>query len=242
FQNLPYIVGTNESISTLYTHYNQTLSLLLTSSPSKFDSLDSLITFTNLLKQINKSTSELDIPTLFSNGVDETRVSKCWDLEHMNLFAGVMYRGEIGRRMVSEHFVEIVEGFLKKTTVVGKEGVVGIVDTRTRAGDLEAVKGAEEWFLENQSGGVSVPNVVIDGNLFPRLNLNLNLNKTPKISESPSVDLWCFGKGNGLGLPMTKVYARYWGGDVGLCSMRGFGTDAYFSVHVGGELVENLRG
>ncbi|KAJ3311885.1 hypothetical protein HDU76_003015, partial [Blyttiomyces sp. JEL0837] len=60
-----------------------------------------------------------------------------------------------------------------------------------------------------------------------------------KVSDEDG--LWCFGKGNGfLGLPMTKVYAQFWGGDVGLCSMRGFGTDAYFSVNVGGELVEHL--
>ncbi|ORY53202.1 hypothetical protein BCR33DRAFT_711542, partial [Rhizoclosmatium globosum] len=31
----------------------------------------------------------------------------------------------------------------------------------------------------------------------------------------------------GLGLPMSRVYANYWGGTIGVHSMHGFGTDAY---------------
>ncbi|KAI9003248.1 putative pyruvate dehydrogenase kinase [Gaertneriomyces semiglobifer] len=43
----------------------------------------------------------------------------------------------------------------------------------------------------------------------------------------------------GLGLPMSKVYANYWGGDVEAVSMEEFGTDVYVVLRVGNQ-VENL--
>ncbi|KAI9102475.1 hypothetical protein DFS34DRAFT_609306 [Phlyctochytrium arcticum] len=43
----------------------------------------------------------------------------------------------------------------------------------------------------------------------------------------------------GLGLPMSKVYANYWGGEIEVCSMEGYGTDAYVTLKVGNQ-VENL--
>ncbi|KAJ3033634.1 hypothetical protein HDV00_006009 [Rhizophlyctis rosea] len=46
--------------------------------------------------------------------------------------------------------------------------------------------------------------------------------------------------GLGLGLPMSKVYAEYWGGMVEISGMEGFGTDVYLSVGVGNQS-ENLK-
>lgn len=51
----------------------------------------------------------------------------------------------------------------------------------------------------------------------------------------------------GLGLPMSKVYATYWGGSLDVHSMRGYGTDVYVSVKVGNQIekfneIVNLRG
>ncbi|KAJ3004170.1 hypothetical protein HKX48_001388, partial [Thoreauomyces humboldtii] len=43
----------------------------------------------------------------------------------------------------------------------------------------------------------------------------------------------------GLGLPMSKVYANYWGGDIEVSSMDGYGVDAYVAIKVGNQ-VENL--
>ena len=40
----------------------------------------------------------------------------------------------------------------------------------------------------------------------------------------------------GLGLPMSKVYANYWGGSIALHSMHGFGTDAYVKISVGNQV------
>ncbi|KAI8912301.1 branched-chain alpha-ketoacid dehydrogenase [Powellomyces hirtus] len=43
----------------------------------------------------------------------------------------------------------------------------------------------------------------------------------------------------GLGLPMSKVYANYWGGDIEVITLDGYGTDAYVGLKVGNQ-VENL--
>ncbi|KAJ3137654.1 hypothetical protein HK100_000498 [Physocladia obscura] len=39
----------------------------------------------------------------------------------------------------------------------------------------------------------------------------------------------------GLGLPMSRVYANYWGGTIGVHSMHGYGTDAYIKISLGNQ-------
>ncbi|KAL2918551.1 putative protein kinase [Polyrhizophydium stewartii] len=43
----------------------------------------------------------------------------------------------------------------------------------------------------------------------------------------------------GLGLPMSRVYANYWGGNISMYTMEGYGTDVYVSISVGNQS-ENL--
>ncbi|KAJ3295738.1 hypothetical protein HK104_002377 [Borealophlyctis nickersoniae] len=56
-----------------------------------------------------------------------------------------------------------------------------------------------------------------------------------KVEESVSPTLKL-----GLGLPMSKVYADYWGGNVSMYTMFGYGTDVYVAISVGNQ-VENLK-
>ncbi|KAI8367966.1 branched-chain alpha-ketoacid dehydrogenase [Choanephora cucurbitarum] len=44
----------------------------------------------------------------------------------------------------------------------------------------------------------------------------------------------------GIGLPMSRVYAEYWGGDLNLVTMEGYGTDAYVRIPKLGTQSENL--
>ena len=44
----------------------------------------------------------------------------------------------------------------------------------------------------------------------------------------------------GVGLPLARLHARYYGGDVVLKSMEGFGTDVYVFLHRLGQCCENL--
>ncbi|KAK9659864.1 putative [Pyruvate dehydrogenase (acetyl-transferring)] kinase 2, mitochondrial [Basidiobolus ranarum] len=44
----------------------------------------------------------------------------------------------------------------------------------------------------------------------------------------------------GIGLPMSKVYANYWGGSLEISTMEGFGTDAYLQLCKLGNLPENI--
>ncbi|KAF8926019.1 hypothetical protein BGZ58_000248 [Dissophora ornata] len=44
----------------------------------------------------------------------------------------------------------------------------------------------------------------------------------------------------GIGLPMSRVYAEYWGGDLKLFTMHGYGTDAYAKFCKFGNIYENF--
>eukprot|EP00002_Diphylleia_rotans_P024619 TRINITY_DN4869_c0_g1_i2.p1 TRINITY_DN4869_c0_g1~~TRINITY_DN4869_c0_g1_i2.p1 ORF type:complete len:241 (+),score=46.44 TRINITY_DN4869_c0_g1_i2:161-883(+) len=46
--------------------------------------------------------------------------------------------------------------------------------------------------------------------------------------------------GFGIGLPITRLYARYFGGDLQLISMEGYGTDAYLHLRKLGDIEESL--
>jgi K+-sensing histidine kinase KdpD len=43
----------------------------------------------------------------------------------------------------------------------------------------------------------------------------------------------------GIGIPMCRVFANYWGGNMNLYSMSGHGTDAYVTITTGNAF-ENL--
>ncbi|KAJ1966398.1 [Pyruvate dehydrogenase (acetyl-transferring)] kinase 2, mitochondrial [Dipsacomyces acuminosporus] len=58
-----------------------------------------------------------------------------------------------------------------------------------------------------------------------------------KMDESDSISpLMSFG----FGLPMSRVYAKYWGGNVNLHSLPGYGVDAYVQLPRLGNVVENI--
>jgi len=44
--------------------------------------------------------------------------------------------------------------------------------------------------------------------------------------------------GYGDGLPMARLYARYFGGDIRVVSMEGYGTDVYIFLNKLGDLTE----
>ncbi|CAO3587531.1 unnamed protein product [Absidia cylindrospora] len=44
----------------------------------------------------------------------------------------------------------------------------------------------------------------------------------------------------GMGLPMSKVYAEYWGGDINIQTLHGFGSDAYLRIPKLGDQMEHL--
>ena len=46
--------------------------------------------------------------------------------------------------------------------------------------------------------------------------------------------------GYGYGLPISRLYARYFGGDLQIISMEGYGTDAYLHLNRLGNVQEPL--
>jgi sensor histidine kinase regulating citrate/malate metabolism len=54
------------------------------------------------------------------------------------------------------------------------------------------------------------------------------------VDERPHLNL-------GISLALSKIYANYWGGDLDLTSVNGFGTDIYLSLSKGYNQAENLN-
>ena len=46
--------------------------------------------------------------------------------------------------------------------------------------------------------------------------------------------------GMGYGLPLSRLYARYWGGELQVISMEGYGTDAYLHLRLDGDTQESI--
>lgn len=57
-----------------------------------------------------------------------------------------------------------------------------------------------------------------------------------KLNEHESLEIRL-----GIGLPMSKVYAEYWGGDLNIVTMEGYGTDAYVRIPRLGTQNENIN-
>jgi hypothetical protein len=47
--------------------------------------------------------------------------------------------------------------------------------------------------------------------------------------------------GFGVGLPLSRVYAKYFGGSLEILSMNGFGTDAYLFLNRVGDIEETIQ-
>ncbi|KAJ3150387.1 hypothetical protein HDU89_003167 [Geranomyces variabilis] len=82
-----------------------------------------------------------------------------------------------------------------------------------------------------------------------RHSVNCNRNTTAEISttataqsspSSSSVARKPPGLRLGLGLPMSKVYANYWGGDIEVISLDGYGVDAYVALRKSATALEGI--
>ena len=94
--------------------------------------------------------------------------------------------------------------------------------------------------VSDQGGGIhpSIKESVFSLVKGPERNLNKftsDLQMAGKLDdERPGLNL-------GISLALSKIYANYWGGDLDLASINGFGTDIYLSLSKGYNQVEKLN-
>ncbi|CDW56004.1 Probable [pyruvate dehydrogenase [lipoamide]] kin ase, mitochondrial [Trichuris trichiura] len=86
--------------------------------------------------------------------------------------------------------------------------------------NVQVVKGKEDLSIRISDNGGGVPCRLV-GNLFNYLYTTASL-PSPELHE-PSAPM----AGLGYGLPVSRLYARYFHGDLFLVSMEGYGSDAY---------------
>uniref|UniRef100_A0A5S6QT72 Protein-serine/threonine kinase n=1 Tax=Trichuris muris TaxID=70415 RepID=A0A5S6QT72_TRIMR len=85
---------------------------------------------------------------------------------------------------------------------------------------VQVVKGKEDLSIRISDNGGGVPCRLV-GNLFNYMYTTASL-PSPELHE-PSAPM----AGLGYGLPVSRLYARYFHGDLFLVSMEGYGSDAY---------------
>lgn len=87
-----------------------------------------------------------------------------------------------------------------------------------------------------------------EGGGIPRSGMSRIWTYLYSTAEPPPIDSgWAYKNdfqaplaGLGYGLPITRLYARYFGGDLQVMSMEGYGTDAYLHLKRLGDVAESL--
>lgn len=109
-------------------------------------------------------------------------------------------------------------------------------------------KGAEDVTIKIADKGGGVPRSVID-KMWTFAHSTLSDSIKSKENNDKHFDIDEFtggrvqGKGfyiRGFGLPLARIYARYFGGELTLKSMEGYGVDAYLYLPMLGKSCENL--
>ena len=107
-------------------------------------------------------------------------------------------------------------------------------------------KGAEDVTIKIADKGGGVPRSVID-KMWTFAHSTLSDAMNPSENNDTHFDEFTGGsvKGKGFnirgfGLPLARIYARYFGGELTLKSMEGYGVDAYLYLPVLGSACENL--
>jgi pyruvate dehydrogenase kinase 2/3/4 len=100
----------------------------------------------------------------------------------------------------------------------------------------------------NETSGCAVQ-VSDEGGGIPRSGLPRIWTYLYSTAQSPLPDMDDSGEGAdgpavlagyGYGLPISRLYARYFGGDLQITSMEGYGTDAYLHLNRLGNVQEPL--
>jgi len=102
------------------------------------------------------------------------------------------------------------------------------------------VKGAEDVTIKIADSGGGISRSAID-DVWSFAHSTLSKNVNPgEGSKRFDMDDFTGGKLRGFGLPLARIYAQYFGGDLTLKSMEGYGVDAYIHLPVLGIACENL--
>lgn len=101
-------------------------------------------------------------------------------------------------------------------------------------------KGAEDVTIKIADRGGGVPRSVLDKMwTFAHSGASDEI-QSKENDTSFETDEFSGGNIRGFGLPLARIYARYFGGELTLKSMEGYGVDAYLYLPVLGKACENL--
>lgn len=101
------------------------------------------------------------------------------------------------------------------------------------------VKAAEDVTIKIADQGGGVPRSEMD-RIWTFAHSSLDASQNTRETLEFATDQFTGGTIRGFGLPLARIYARYFGGELTLKSMEGYGLDAYLYLPVLGSSCENL--
>ncbi|KAI7855125.1 branched-chain alpha-ketoacid dehydrogenase [Circinella umbellata] len=299
FQNLPFIVGTNPHIKSVYDIYWQAFERLRKVPPIR--TLEDNDNFCDKLIESLES-HMVAIPNLVL-GISECE--QLIDSDRIDRFMHATLRSRVSRRVLAEQHLALSQRLKRILNKISHDTVFSSCSARDTVS--QCVKLAR---AHSTADNVQSPDVMIDGqdatftyifdhieyviyqllsnsfrhtiathpqNNLPPIKVTVCSNDADvffRISDqgggmpaSIYNQLWSYGQrpharfGNfrnvsqlaaritehdqvtvplGIGLPMSRVYTEYWGGDINIVTMDGWGTDAYVRIPKFGTQLENL--
>ena len=288
FQKLPYILGTNPHINSVYELYWQAFERIRKIPP--IETREENESFCDVLQE-SLDAHLVVIPQL-AKGINECEQehTNVMSMDRLDRFLNATLRSRISRRVLTEHHL-VLSGRRKSIfSVCSSHDIltkcIHLVHASSR-GDQKVPKiilNGNNTEFQYASDHVEYIIYQLLSNAFrhtvaaggDEIRVTLCSNETDvlfRISDQGGGmtkevydSLWSYGNykrfGNlekiqqleaklneraslvirlGIGLPMSKVYVEYFGGDINIMTMEGYGTDAYVRIPRLGTQNENLN-
>ncbi|KAI9473618.1 MAG: branched-chain alpha-ketoacid dehydrogenase [Benjaminiella poitrasii] len=277
FQKLPYILGTNPYIESVYDLYWQAFERIR--KVPEITTREENEAFCAVLEQ-SLDAHLVVIPRL-ARGINECEPYRLLSLDRLDRFINATLRSRISRRVLAEHHLVLSKRRQSIFTRCSSRDIVskcirlicpdGSADTfRTDGVDTEftylsdhieyivyqLLANAYHHTTPSARGGGEIKVTLCSNETDVLFRISDQGQGIPKETYE---NLWTYGNFNmgqverleakvderieenlGIGLPMSRVYAEYWGGEIKIMSMEGFGTDAYVRIPRLGTQNENI--
>ncbi|KAI7902516.1 branched-chain alpha-ketoacid dehydrogenase [Cokeromyces recurvatus] len=278
FQKLPYILGTNPYIESVYSLYWEAFERIRKISEIK--TREENDRFCKMLEE-SLDAHLVVIPRL-AKGINECEQHGIISMDKLDIFMNATLRSRISRRVLAEHHLVLSKrrksifnlcsshDILTKCTRLVQAAYPNVINVKINVSGRDTeftyvsdhieyiiyqlLSNAYRHSIDSSAKEIKVTLCSNENNVLFRIS-----DQGEGIKKEIYENLWTYGNYNmekierleaklneninmrlGIGLPMSRVYAEYWGGEIKIITMEGFGTDAYVRIPRLGTQNENI--
>jgi pyruvate dehydrogenase kinase 2/3/4 len=282
FQKLPYILGTNPHIESVYDLYWQAFDRI-----RKFPEIETRQqnqAFCDMLQE-SLDAHLVVIPQL-AQGISECEKQQILSMDKLDAFMNATLRSRISRRTITEHHLVLSK---RKPSIFNPCSSRHILTKCIQLVQAHSSRVMPQILVEGTDTEFTYVSDHIEYIIYQLLSNAVRHSLEPKpikvtlcsndtdvlfrisdqgggMSKQVFSNLWSYSSSKrfdnmaqveqleaklnehenmnmelGIGLPMSRVYAEYWGGDINIMTMEGYGTDAYVRIPRLGTQNENIQ-